>query len=162
MEKLPIAAPSTQAREEAVEAVSRIIGLTKSRTGATSAILDWLKLEFELPKPNRMLMSPDALNADAFVGAVRDVLPKKRKLTAAEIGELRREHSQTIEPARKARAEILALENQLSDLVNKAYGLTSEEVALMWRTAPPRMPFTPAGLAIDTDAPNDENGEEDE
>jgi hypothetical protein len=24
--------------------------------------------------------------------------------------------------------------------VNEAYGLTAEEVALLWRTAPPRMP----------------------
>ncbi len=159
METLPIAAPSSQARERAVDIVSRIIELTKSRTGATSIILDWLKLEFELPKPNRLLLSADALDADAFVGAVRYVLPKKRKLTAAEIGELRREHAETIEPARQARAQILALENQLSDLVNEAFGLTPEDVALMWRTAPPRMPFTPAGLAMDIDAPDDENGE---
>ena len=35
-------------------------------------------------------------------------------------------------------------EGRLSDLVNDAYGLTPEDVALMWATAPPRMPFTPA------------------
>jgi hypothetical protein len=29
------------------------------------------------------------------------------------------------------------------------YRLTPEEIQLMWRTAPPRMPFTPAGLAAD-------------
>ena len=33
------------------------------------------------------------------------------------------------------------LERTLSDLVNQAYGLTPEEVQLMWATAPPRMPF---------------------
>jgi hypothetical protein len=36
----------------------------------------------------------------------------------------------------------LALERDLSDLVNDAYGLTSEEIDLMWRTAPPRMPLS--------------------
>lgn len=46
--------------------------------------------------------------------------------------------------ARAAAAEILTLERRLSDLVNAAYGLTPEEVALMWRTAPPRMPLDPA------------------
>jgi hypothetical protein len=35
----------------------------------------------------------------------------------------------------------LQLERQLSDLVNEAYGLTADEVALLWQTAPPRMPF---------------------
>ena len=31
----------------------------------------------------------------------------------------------------------------LSDLVNEAYGLTPDEVRLMWATAPPRMPLAP-------------------
>ena len=36
----------------------------------------------------------------------------------------------------------MTLENEVSNLVNEAYGLTPEEVALMWETAPPRMPIT--------------------
>jgi hypothetical protein len=35
----------------------------------------------------------------------------------------------------------LQLERRLSDLVNEACGLTPDEVALLWETAPPRMPF---------------------
>jgi hypothetical protein len=60
---------------------------------------------------------------------------------AAEIQRLKDEHRETIDPARLAAAEVLALERKLSDLVNAAYGLTPEEVQLMWDTAPPRMPF---------------------
>ena len=42
------------------------------------------------------------------------------------------------------------LERRLSDLVNEAYGLTPDEVRLMWATAPPRMPLTPeAGMLSD-------------
>ncbi|MBD2294914.1 hypothetical protein H6G06_15850 [Anabaena sphaerica FACHB-251] len=37
--------------------------------------------------------------------------------------------------------EALKLEQRLSDLVNQAYQLTPEEIDLMWRTAPPRMPI---------------------
>jgi hypothetical protein len=59
------------------------------------------------------------------------------------LSKLRDEHARTIEPARTQAAEALQLERQLSDLVNDAYGLTPDEVALMWQTAPPRMPFTP-------------------
>jgi hypothetical protein len=40
-------------------------------------------------------------------------------------------------------AEAVQHERALSDLVNAAYGLTPEEVALMWRTAPPRLPLDP-------------------
>ncbi len=42
------------------------------------------------------------------------------------------------------REAIPLLERQLSDLVNVSYGLTPKGVALMWRTAPPRMPLDPA------------------
>ena len=62
----------------------------------------------------------------------------------AEIARLKREHSETILPARNAATEVQRLERRLSDLVNQAYGLTPEEVAVMWATAPPRMPLAEA------------------
>jgi hypothetical protein len=42
-------------------------------------------------------------------------------------------------------AEAFTLENEISDLVNAAYSLTPDEVALMWQTAPPRMPIAGPG-----------------
>jgi hypothetical protein len=39
------------------------------------------------------------------------------------------------------RVEAEQLERTLSDCVNEAYALTPDEVALMWATAPPRMPI---------------------
>ena len=108
-------------------------------------------------KPGRELTNLTALDAEGFISAVRSALPKKRKLTAAELAELKREHGVTVEPARLARSEIFLLEQRLSNLVNDAYGLTPKEVDLMWRTAPPRMPFTPEGLAaVDSDPAGDE------
>jgi hypothetical protein len=50
---------------------------------------------------------------------------------------LRDECTLTIAPA----AEALTLERTLSDLVNQACGLTPADIALMWQTAPPRMPI---------------------
>jgi hypothetical protein len=38
---------------------------------------------------------------------------------------------------------MLTLKSRVSDLVNAAYGLTPEEIKLMWATAPPRMPLAP-------------------
>ena len=46
--------------------------------------------------------------------------------------------SGSCEPARKLAAEALALEHEVS---NEAYGLTPEEIRLLWDTAPPRMPI---------------------
>jgi hypothetical protein len=53
------------------------------------------------------------------------------------------EYTRTTDPARTLAAETLNLERTLSDLVNQAYGLTPAEIALMWQTAPPRMPILP-------------------
>jgi hypothetical protein len=111
---------------------------------ATGAIYDWLRHEFGLEKIGRALAEPEKLDADGFVTAVRAALPKSRKWSAAEIARLKQEYAHTLIPARAAAAEILGLERKLSDLVNAAYGLTPDEVALMWRTAPPRMPLDPA------------------
>ena len=60
---------------------------------------------------------------------------------AAALRALREEYTRSIEPARVLAAEARALEVKISDLVNAAYGLTPDEVRLMWDTAPPRMPI---------------------
>src|SRR5205823_2508127 len=96
-----------------------------------------------LDKPGQSLGQPHMLDADGFVAAARKALPKSRRLSASDIARLKQEHADTIEPARRAANEALALERKLSDLVNAAYGLTPDEVALMWATAPPRMPLAP-------------------
>lgn len=62
-------------------------------------------------------------------------------VTTASLAALRAEYTNSIEPARALASEALQLERTLSDLINQAYGLTLEEVKLMWATAPPRMPF---------------------
>jgi hypothetical protein len=40
-------------------------------------------------------------------------------------------------PVRERQAEARRLEQRLAALVNETYGLTAEEVALLWQTAPP-------------------------
>ena len=84
-------------------------------------------------------------DSDAFVGEVKKARGRKNPLSAAGLRSRRDEYERTVEPARRLAAEALSLEHRLSELVNTAYGLTPDEVALMWATAPPRMPF-PTGL----------------
>ena len=61
----------------------------------------------------------------------------------ADVKRLKAEHGQSVQPLQALAREAAVLERQVSDLVNKAYGLTPDEVALMWQTAPPRMPVGP-------------------
>jgi DNA-binding NarL/FixJ family response regulator len=110
---------------------------------ADVAIMDWLHHEFGVVDTGVALARPHAFDPDSFITAVRKALPRSRKLSAADVARLKQEHTVTIEPARVAAREAMVLERRLSDLVNTAYGLTREDVALLWKTAPPRMPFMP-------------------
>ncbi|MDP3319986.1 MAG: hypothetical protein Q8S58_12735, partial [Bosea sp. (in: a-proteobacteria)] len=143
MEALPIAPGDDAYRQAAQIDVDEVIAATRVVSAANRTIHDWLHHEFGLDKPGAALAQPHRLDADGFAAAVRKALPKARRLTAADIQRLKDEHRETVEPARRAADEALVLERRLSDLVNAAYGLTPEEVELMWRTAPPRMPFRP-------------------
>lgn len=140
----PIPKPTVEQQNTAGHAFTNLLRFKEKISAAESSIHDWLRHEFSIEKLRRPLTESHKLDADSFVTAVRSALPKSRKLSAAEIARLKQEFENTVVPAGKAATEILALERMLSDLVNAAYGLTPEEVALMWRTAPPRMPLDPA------------------
>jgi hypothetical protein len=147
METIPIAVPSESTRVAIQNITPRLRDLMSYRIEANTLMANWLQYSLALKPETWSATELTTLTADAFIAIVINALPKKRKLTATEFAELKREHAVTIEPARQARSQIFAFESKLSDLVNEAYGLTPEEVQLMWRTAPPRMPFTPRGLA---------------
>ncbi|MFA5957078.1 Eco57I restriction-modification methylase domain-containing protein [Hyphomicrobium sp.] len=153
METLPIAASALK-DERILSAVHAIEAKSRLVSTAAHNLRDWLGTEFTVSGAKAGLANPDRLDLEGFVEAVKTNLPKGQRLTAADQAELKREYSATLEPIRVVSAEIFNLEKQISDLVNQAYGLTSAEVNLLWRTAPPRMPFTPTGLSS-------ENGEED-
>ena len=144
MEQLPLANFAPNMTAKIGGNAQTIITHTQAIATTSTTILDWLRHEFAVEQPGTMLAQPHQFSADTFVAAVRKALPKSHKLSAADIARLKQEHGETVEPARRAARELLALEHRLSDLVNAAYGLTPEDVALMWKTAPPRMPFAPA------------------
>jgi hypothetical protein len=143
METLPIASVSENVAANARAWVHRMNTLVSARQAGSRNIGDWLRVEFGVEKTSRLLGESYRLDSDAFVAAVRAALPKSRKLSAADVTRLRVEWKDTVAPARAAHDEIIGLERQLSDLVNAAYGLTTEEVKLMWETTPPRMPLDP-------------------
>ena len=109
-------------------------------------MLDWLRMEYAIEKPSNKLLAAAELASDAWVAEVKRIRGKKLPLTAAGVRGLRDEYTRTIAPARARAAETLTLERTLSDLVNQAHALTPAEIALMWQTAPPRMPILPALL----------------
>ena len=141
VEELPIAPPTDEIRAEAEPTVERLISLTKSGQDARRDMLDWLRTEFGVEKPGQKLEDFASLDADAFVEEVRKRRPKSEgRLTPGALRDLRSGYTELATPVREDRAEAAKLEQRLSALVNRAYGLTPEEVDLLWSTAPPRMP----------------------
>jgi hypothetical protein len=121
----------------------KLVDLEQQRSEAAKTLLDWLRVEHEIETPGRRLEAPFELTSDELVAEVRKRRGKKG-LSAAALKNLREEHAATVEPMRRRLAESEELERRLADLVHEAYGLTPEEVDLMWRTAPPRMPVARA------------------
>ncbi len=144
VEQFPIPNPTERMRSGVERCVDRLGEIVHSGQDTCRQLLDWLRVEYEIAKPSLKLQSPIDLDSDGFVAEVKKVRGKKKPLTAAGLMALREEYVRLIEPARKLAAEAVKLEHETSDLVNAAYGLTADEVALLWQTAPPRMPIAAA------------------
>ncbi|MEC4806509.1 MAG: Eco57I restriction-modification methylase domain-containing protein [Jaaginema sp. PMC 1079.18] len=141
METLPIAPPSDEIRNQIEPLVSRLIEITKTNQEAKQEILDWLRIEQNIEKLGRKLEDFANIDCETFIKEVKKRRPKNADFSPKRLKEIRAAYNDYA-PAMQARqAEALQLEQQLSDLVNQAYGLTPEEIDLMWRTAPPRMPI---------------------
>lgn len=99
MEELPIGALRGKSFENASTAVEKVIRLRQSVTQANNSIVDWLRHTRGLETVSNPLRNVAQLDAEAFVSAVIDALPKRQKLSAADVVDLKREHTATIKPA---------------------------------------------------------------
>jgi type I restriction-modification system DNA methylase subunit len=131
VQEMPICSPTDNQRHSATEAAKRLVRLAEEQQNGRCAILDRLKANFGVEKPSQKLQDVAALDADALAAEVQKARGKRKPLSVAQVKALKDEHARSVRP--------------LQELVNAAYGLTPEEVALIWRTAPPRMPGEPPG-----------------
>jgi hypothetical protein len=141
VETLPIATPTPAMRTEAEEAVPRLIEITQQNQAATHEVLAWLKAELAIFPPGNTLSDFTSLDTDTFIAAVRKRIPKASGgLGPKQVKALHEVYHDYAQPIQIRDAEAMKLEAHLSDLVHQAYKLTPDEIELMWRTAPPRMP----------------------
>lgn len=137
----PIPTPTPEARAEVETHVARLIEWQAHRMAGIRAVLDWLRVEFGIEKPTQKLAALDELSADDLIAEVKKLRGRKLPLSVSDVKRLKDEHTASVQPLRAGVRESLGLERRVSELVNAAYGLTAEDVALMWQTAPPRMPI---------------------
>ncbi len=141
MERLPIAEPTPELRDQAETMVPQMIALTRQNQEAHANMLDALRLQFDIDKPGQKLEDFSALNADDFIKEILARRPKsKGGIKPAAQKELRQIHAEESQAIEERKRTLLLLERRLSKLVNSAYGLSPEDVELLWATAPPRMP----------------------
>lgn len=152
IEQTPIV-PNPAALDAVNAAVAALCDIQREAHETRRLLAGWYRHSWGIEKPGQVLQDPFALDADGFTAALQKALPaKQRRLTAAAIDDIRREHAATVAPMARRMAQAGRHERALSALVNRAYGLTPEEEALMWRTAPPRMPLpAPAPLTAAAD-----------
>jgi len=141
VQEIPICQPTEEQRQKASTAVRRLIDITAEQQGGRRAILDWLRLEFGIDKPSQKLQDVARLDADGLAAEVKKARARSKPLSVAEVKRLKQEHADSVVPLQTLADEARTLEGRVSDLVNAAYGLTPDEIALMWQTAPPRMPI---------------------
>ncbi|MBD2131829.1 Eco57I restriction-modification methylase domain-containing protein [Sphaerospermopsis sp. FACHB-1094] len=148
MENLPIAQPTAEIRAEVEEIVTRLIEITKLNGQVYKDVLDWLQIEYKIEKLGNKLADFATLEFDEFVEEVRKRMPKPKTakkasdpLSIPAFKALRQAHNDYVPEIQNRKNEAMKLEQRLSDLVNQTYQLTPEEIDLMWKTAPPRMPI---------------------
>ena len=142
-EYFPIAPPTEPIRHEAEDLVSELIELTQANQEATRDVMGWLTFEFNIEKPGQKLADFAQLSLDEFRAELKKRCPKGTAIGPKQVKSIDLAYSDYATPIQQRNAEILRREQRLSDLVNQAYQLTPEEIELMWKTAPPRMPIAP-------------------
>ena len=143
MSPFPICPPTNGQRNRASAAASRLIRIVGEQQASRRSVLDLLRVEFGVERPSQKLQDVVTLDVETLTAEVQKARGKKKPLSIAQVKALKDEHARSVTPLQVLAAEAQQLERRVAELVNAAYGLTAQEVALMWRTAPPRMPGEP-------------------
>jgi len=142
MESFPIANVGEEHKAVIGNAVQRLIDGAVEHNAIRKKVLDWLKVEYGLEKVGKKLEVLFELTCDEFLAEVRKRRGRINPLSVAGVKGLRDEYAHTIAPVVSQKNEAMQLEHRISDTVNAAFGLTPDEIDLMWKTAPPRMPLS--------------------
>jgi hypothetical protein len=139
--QVPIPRPNEEQRALTCTAVESITGLTSNVNEAAAAVLDLLRVQYDVEKAGDALGDFPTLGNDAFVMEVKKRRPKKgAALSPAGLRELRALYEAEVPAILEKRSRILALEKTIAEMVHAAYGLTPADLELMRNTQPPRMP----------------------
>ncbi len=123
-------------------AVEAIVDLTKTVAETNAAMMDLLRVQYDIETTGNALGDFAVLGSDAFVREVKKRRPKKGPaISPSVLKELRALFEAEAPRSLEKRSLILMREREISAAVHAAYGLTPEDLALLRATEPPRMPW---------------------
>ena len=138
---IPIAKPAPQHLETVEDHVDRVSALSQQLQGMHEALLDLLKIEYDVERPGRKLADFAAHGSDEFVREVKKRRPKKgARLSVTGLRELRSLYDAEAPKIVNMRSQVLLHERSIAEAVHAAYGLDQEDLDLLRATQPPRMP----------------------
>ena len=138
---IPIATRKGAGLEVVANVVKTASKLTGEAQVARAAVLDVLRVEYDVETPGQALGDFSNLGSDAFVHEVKKRRPKKgAPLSPAGLKALRALFEAEAPGIIEKRGRILGLERTIASAVHEAYGLTAEDLDLLRATQPPRMP----------------------
>ena len=135
---LPIAAQSNDGGF-ATE-VASVVDLAAADHAGVAAMLDVLRVEYQVEKPGNALSDFPSLDSEDFVREVKTRRPKGSHLSPPALKALRELYESEVPKILERRATILGHERTIAAAVHDAYGLTPDDLKLLRETAPPRMP----------------------
>ncbi|MGB7440251.1 MAG: DNA methyltransferase [Coleofasciculaceae cyanobacterium] len=149
MMTFPIASPTEEIRAEVEAIVSRLITISKANYQAYANSLGFIQGECQIEKLGRKLEDFATLSFQEFIEEVKQRVSKtgfSDTLNRSDYKTLHQLYQEYAPAIATRKAEAVNLEHRLADLINQAYQLTPEDIELLWKTAPPRMPISPTGL----------------
>ena len=143
-EKLPIAEPTPEIRSRIEEAVARLVEIAEHERDTRRELLDYLRVQHGITSPGQKLQSSFDLDLDSFLAEIVRIRGRRHPLSLQDHRSLRETYAEAIAPTQALLEEAKGLEQEVNRLVIDAYGLTRDDVRLIWDTAPPRMPLKEA------------------
>jgi hypothetical protein len=140
LQELPIPPASEETLREVSETVEALHRSARLVQEGSKDMLNWLNAHFDIDKPSQKLQDVASLDADTLSAEVQKLRGRRKPMSPAQLQALKAVYARSVMPLQALASEARQLEQRVAELVNAAYGLTPEEVALLWRTAPPRMP----------------------
>ena len=133
-EKLPIAEPTPETRSRIEGAVARLVEIAEHERDTRRELLEYLRVPHGITSPGQKLQGPFDLDLDFFLAEIVRIRGPRHPLSLQDHRSLRETYAKAIATTQVLLEEAKGLEQEVNRLVIETYGLTRDDVRLIWET----------------------------